>query len=176
VYGDSVAGSVGSFTAADLGLDANTSSSSAAESDRGLTLSDPVLGNLVLDDNRLRYSVLEGRFAVCRLAPDAAIPEWASGVHFLSITRTANELSIVCEQEFVPAAIHAESDWACLQLQGPFPFEMTGVLAAILNPLAAAEVGIFAVSTFDTDYVLVKADRLQAAKDALHNAGHERTG
>ena len=134
------------------------------------------MGGQLPGNHRLRYSVLEGRFAVCRLAPDAAIPEWAGGPHFLSITRSVNELSIVCDQESVPAVIHAERDWACLQLQGPFPFEMTGVLAAILNPLAAAEVGIFAVSTFDTDYILVKGDRLEAANAALQNAGHERIG
>jgi hypothetical protein len=67
-------------------------------------------------------------------------------------------------------------DWAAIRLQGPFPFEMTGVLAAILNPLAASEIGIFALSTFDTDYILVKADRLLAAECALNQAGHEKTG
>ena len=132
------------------------------------------MNNKSLNNHRFRYSVLQGRFAVCRLASDAAVPEWVAGAHFQSITRTANELSIVCEQSLVPVTIHAECDWVCLQLQGPFPFEMTGVLAAILNPLADAEVGIIAVSTFDTDYVLVKEDRLQAAKDALLRAGHER--
>jgi hypothetical protein len=126
--------------------------------------------------HHLRYSVLVGRFAICRLAPNAEVPEWAAGTEFISITRTKNELSIVCEENCVPAEIQAEGDWACIQLQGPFPFDMTGVLAAILNPLAAAEVGIFAVSTFDTDYVLVKADRLRAAQEALTLAGHEHVG
>jgi hypothetical protein len=83
-------------------------------------------------------------------------------------------VSIVCAEELVPGEIHAEKDWACIQLQGPFPFEMTGVLAAILNPLASAGIGIFAVSTFDTDYVLIKADRLRAAEQVLQQAGHER--
>jgi hypothetical protein len=122
----------------------------------------------------LRYSVLEGRFAVCRLAPDSAIPAWATEPGFFSITRTANELSIVCEGKRVPVGVQAELDWATIQLQGPFPFEMTGVLAAILNPLATEGIGIFAISTFDTDYVLVKAERVQAADDALRRAGHER--
>src|SRR5882724_7136303 len=87
--------------------------------------------------HRLRYSVLVGRFAICRLAPDSAVPEWAAGVEFVSITRTKNELSVVCGENCVPSEIQAEGDWACIQLQGPFPFDMTGVLAAILNPLAA---------------------------------------
>ncbi len=94
---------------------------------------------------------------------------------FFSITRTANELSIVCEGERVPAGVQAELDWATIQLQGPFPFEVTGVLAAILNPLAAEGIGIFAISTFDTDYILVKADRLFAAEWILNQAGHEKT-
>ena len=126
--------------------------------------------------HHLRYCILAGRFAICRLAPDSEVPEWAAGTEFISITRTKNELSVVCEESCVPAEIQAEGDWACIQLQGPFPFDMTGVLAAILNPLAAAEVGIFAVSTFDTDYVLVKADRLHAAEQALDRAGHEHIG
>jgi uncharacterized protein len=127
-----------------------------------------------LGEHRLRYSILEGRFAICRLAADSLVPEWAAASKFFSITRTANELSIVCDEGHVPAGTQSESGWACIQLQGPFPFAMTGVLAAVLNPLASAEVGIFAVSTFDTDYVLVKADRLQAAEEALQQAGHER--
>ncbi len=123
--------------------------------------------------HKLRYSVLEGRFAICRLAPDSPAPQWASGV-FHSVTRTTNELSVVCAEERVPAGVQGGLGWACLQLEGRFPFEMTGVLAAILNPLAAAEIGIFAISTFDTDYILIKADRVQAAEESLRRAGHER--
>ena len=124
--------------------------------------------------HQLKYSVVPGKLAVCRLDPDSEIPAWAAASKFFSITRSANELSIVCAENLVPPGIQAEKDWACLQLQGPFPFEMTGVLAAILNPLAAAGIGIFAVSTFDTDYVLVKADRLHATEEALQRAGHKR--
>ena len=123
--------------------------------------------------HRLQYSVLEGRFAVCRLAPNASLPEWALRPGLFSTSRTDAELSIVCSAEHVPAGVHAEFDWACLQLQGPFPFEMTGVLAAFLNPLAEAAIGIFAISTYDTDYVLIKDDRLDAALVALDRAGHK---
>jgi hypothetical protein len=124
--------------------------------------------------HQLRYSVLPGRYAVCRLAPDAAVPEWATRSKWFSITRTANELSIVGEQERVPEGVRSESGWACLRLEGPFPFELTGVLAAVLNPLAAAGIGIFAVSTFDTDCILIKADRIESAEEALRQAGHQR--
>jgi len=125
-----------------------------------------------LADHQLKYSVLPEKFAVCRLAPSATIPEWALASQIFSVMRTADELSVVCGEELVPAGTPAERGWACIQLRGPFPFEMTGVLAAVLNPLAVAGLGIFAMSTFDTDYILVKADRLRAAQDALSSAGH----
>jgi hypothetical protein len=130
----------------------------------------------VLAAHRLKYSVLSGRFAVCRLATDAPIPAWATESQIFSVMRTTNELSVVCAEELVPVGMQAESGWACIQLQGPFPFQMTGVLASILDPLAAVKVGIFALSTFDTDYILVKADELHAAEGALRLAGHARIG
>ena len=125
--------------------------------------------------HRLRYSVLPARFVVCHLAPNSAIPAWATASQFFSITSTADELSVVCDENSVPKNVQAERGWACIQLQGPFPFQMTGVLTAVLNPLAAAEIGIFAVSTFDTDCILIKSNHLQAAKAALLQAGHTET-
>lgn len=125
---------------------------------------------------KIRYSVLEGTFAVCRLAPTVPVPEWALRPGFLSITRTAEELSLVCAEAHVPAGIPAEFGWSCLQLEGPFPFAMSGVLAAFINPLAEAGIGIFAVSTFDTDYILVKADSLRTTIAKLEEAGHTRIG
>jgi hypothetical protein len=117
--------------------------------------------------------VLTARFAICRTPPGLPAPEWATAGGFCSFTRTKEELSIVCEESRVPQEVQAERGWACLKLHGPFPFDLTGVLAAVLNPLAGAEIGIFAVSTFDTDYVLIKSDRLQAAQKALAAAGLE---
>ena len=127
------------------------------------------------EKRKIRYSVLEGTFAVCRLAPTVAIPEWALRAGLFSITRTAEELSLVCPETHVPAGIPAEYGWACLQLQGPFPFAMSGVLAAFIEPLAEAGIGIFAISTFDTDCVLVKTDRLATTIAKLEQAGHMRT-
>jgi len=123
---------------------------------------------------KLRYSVLETVLAVCRLGQATPVPEWSLRAGFFSITRTADELSVVCAEAHVPSEIHAEPGWACLQLQGPFPFSMSGVLAAFLEPLAEAGIGIFAISTFDTDYVLVKADRLTDTIAKLEQAGHTR--
>ncbi len=122
----------------------------------------------------LRFSVLPGSFAVLRLAPDAAVPVDLLVPPFHSVTRTPAETSVVCPQGAVPEGARAEAGWALLALAGPFPFELTGILASVLSPLAAAGVSIFALSTFDTDYVLVKSERLADAVAALETAGHER--
>ncbi len=128
------------------------------------------------EKRKIRYSVLEGAFAVCRLTPFVPVPEWALRPGFFSITRTTEELSVVCAEKHVPSGVPAEFGWSCLQLQGPFPFAMTGVLAAFIDPLAEAGIGIFAISTFDTDCVMVKADRLRMTITKLEEAGHTRIG
>jgi hypothetical protein len=90
-----------------------------------------------------------------------------------SISRSENELSIVCGEEFVPDGhTPLEPGWRALELEGPIPFGLTGILASVLDPLAAAGLGIFAFSTFDTDYVLVKSGNLEPALAALRRAGH----
>jgi hypothetical protein len=124
----------------------------------------------------LRFSVLPGSWAVVRLPPDADVPAAALVPPFHSVTRTPDELSLVCPDHAVPEESRAERGWAVLALAGPFPFELTGILLSFLAPLAAAGVGVFAMSTFDTDYVLVKRERLDEAVDALVAAGHERVG
>jgi enamine deaminase RidA (YjgF/YER057c/UK114 family) len=96
--------------------------------------------------------------AICRLAPTERVPSWALELHesFSSITRTREELSIVCPEEAVPPDVEAETGWRALVVPGPIPFEQTGVLASIAAPLAAAGISLFAISTYDTDYVLVR--------------------
>jgi uncharacterized protein len=106
---------------------------------------------------QLRFRQVGGSFAVCRFPSDAAIPV-TMGASFISVTRTADELSIVCPADHVPQNIRCEAPWTCFKLEGPFAFTLTGVLASFLDPLAKAGVSIFAVSTFDTDYVLVKQE------------------
>ncbi len=116
-------------------------------------------------------SILTGRYAVCRLGPGEPWPAWACA-NVVSMTRTADELSVVCAEEAAPAGVRAEHGWRCLKLQGPIPFSAVGILAALLRPLADAGVGVFALSTFDTDYVLVKEADLAAARTALTVAGY----
>lgn len=121
----------------------------------------------------LKLSVGAEVLAVARLAADAALPVWVSSTTgFLSITRTEQELSIVCDGQVVPAGTRIESGWRALKVQGPLDFGLTGILASLAIPLALAEVSIFAVSTFDTDYLLVKQDMLPIALTALRQAGH----
>ena len=124
----------------------------------------------------LQFSLLEGRFAVCRLAADSEVPAWAFGVNqFTSITRTADELSIVCNEDGVPPEVKVERGWLCLKLRGPFPFSETGILTAFVNPLSNRGISIFTISTFDTDYVLIKEESWSNAQRALEEAGHKFT-
>jgi uncharacterized protein len=121
----------------------------------------------------LRFSRIPGQFAICRLAADAEVPTWGTSGGFFSVSRTADELSIVCAADAVPHEVKSEAGWACLKLEGPFPFTVTGVLSAFLVPLAEARISIFAISTFDTDYVLVKEEAVEAAIVGLQAAGHQ---
>jgi uncharacterized protein len=125
------------------------------------------------DSASIRFSVVPGTFGVYRLDGEAPIPNWASGSAFLSITRTRDELSIVCAEHAASASIRSERGWALLQLQGPFSFDTVGILAAFSAPLAEAAISILAIGTFDTDYVLVKKANLDDALRALEGAGHE---
>jgi uncharacterized protein len=121
----------------------------------------------------LRLSVLDGRVGICRLAPDSEVPPWATSAGFCSVTRTADELSVACPEASIPEGVGREGGWRILKLEGPFEFSEVGVLASVAVPLAEAGVGIFAVSTFDTDYVLVKEEQLDLAAAALRGRSHE---
>ena len=121
----------------------------------------------------LTLTTLDARLAVCRLDPADGIPPWATAASLFSVTRTTDELSIVCPEELVPAEIKYESGWRVLKLEGPFEFSLVGVLSSVAAPLAEAGVGIFAISTYDTDYVLVKDAHLELATAALRERGHE---
>ena len=109
---------------------------------------------------------IPGRFAVARLAPDAPIPTWATGA-LTSITRTADELSIVCDNDAVPGGVYAMRDFAALRVLGTIDFAVVGVLAAMTRVLAEAAVSVFAFSTFDTDYLLVRTSDYGRARQAL---------
>ena len=121
----------------------------------------------------LQLQLLEGRLAVCRLGPRQPMPGWADSAGPLcSVTRTGEELSVVCTEGSVPIGTRCEKGWRALKVQGPLDFGLTGILDALTDPLAQAGISIFAVSTFDTDYVLLREASLEAAQLALRAAGH----
>ena len=121
----------------------------------------------------LKFRRLPGTFAVCRLASDASVPDSKTPAPFISITRTTEELSIVCPVSQAPQNAKCELPWICFKLEGPFPFSLTGVLASVIDPLAQSGIPIFAISTFDTDYVLVKEELAESTLKTLQAAGHE---
>lgn len=121
---------------------------------------------------RLDLSLMPDNLAVCRLGPETAVPAWALTGPFFSITRTAEELSIVCAEALAGEAAVVERGWRAFKVAGPLDFGLVGILADLAGVLAAAQVSLFAVSTFDTDYLLVKAGQLEAASAALRTAGH----
>jgi hypothetical protein len=119
---------------------------------------------------RLRLAVLPGRWAVCRLDPTAEIPAWAirPQASFASVTRTRDGLSIICDEESVPAAtMRAERGFRALRVVGALDFDAVGVLSTLTAPLAAADVPVLAHSTYDTDYLLVREPDLERALAAL---------
>jgi len=121
---------------------------------------------------RLRFSLVPGPFAICRLEPRAAIPAWATQGDVFSVTRTSDELSVLCAADLVPKEVRADRDWLCLKLHGPFGLNESGVLSAFIAPLADAQVSMLAVSTYDTDYVFIQEDSWIALA-ALQAVGHE---
>lgn len=120
-----------------------------------------------------RFRVLPGLYAVCRLGPAEAVPAWAAGA-WVNITFTDDELSIICPADGVPAEVRAERDWRVLKLVGPFPLTTVGVLASLATPLAQAGISLLSVATYDTDYLLVKAQAFTDAVAVLVAAGHTR--
>jgi hypothetical protein len=125
------------------------------------------------DRARLPLEVLPHTLAICRLSADAALPEWASSPGpFLTISRTPEELSITVVQDAVPPGVRCERDYRAVRVRGSLPTDLVGILLSIAEPLAEAGLSIFAISTYETDYVLVRARDLPAALNALRAAGH----
>jgi hypothetical protein len=128
-----------------------------------------------MQTRQLKFRWLTGTHAIVRLAPHAPVPEWATQGEFTSVTRTTDELSIVCPIENLPAEVSSPLRWLCLKLEGPFPFSQTGVLLSFIEPLSSKGIPIFAIATYDTDYVLVQEEWAGTALEMLRAAGHELT-
>ncbi len=122
--------------------------------------------------NNFRLILLPSQYIICQLLPDAAVPPWARGDDLLALIRTPDEFTIVCQGIDIPEGVRTESGWRTLKVAGPLEFSMVGVLASLSDTLAKANVSIFVISTFDTDYLLVKESQLQNAIFALESQGH----
>lgn len=116
--------------------------------------------------------VYDGLFAICRLAPGDDVSSWSSESPFLSVTRSRDELSIVCSQHVIPHTIRSSGNWRLLRIEGVLDLQLTGVLSGLLSPLAVAGVTVFALSTFDTDYFMVPEQMLDCACEVLRAEGH----
>lgn len=121
---------------------------------------------------KLSLLVLDPMFAICSLKRDSPLPQWATSSDFYSITRTYDELSIVCPQDLVPAGVDINKNWRCLKVQGPLGFSITGILASISMPLSTEGVSVFVFSSYDTDHIMVKQYELEKAMEVLQKAGH----
>lgn len=120
----------------------------------------------------LHLSELDGEYSVCRLEPSEDVPTWAMQGSFFTVSRTPEELSVVCDSKYVPSEVRAEHGWRCLKVAGPLDFSLTGILASLVSPLGEHGISIFAISTFDTDYLLIGKDNFSQAKEVLTSCGH----
>lgn len=121
---------------------------------------------------QLQLSLLPESYAIVGLPSLADVPVWATQGQFFSVTRTAEEISIVVEESRVPAGIQLQGGWRVIKVHGPFVLSEVGVLASLAGPLAAARISLFVISTFDTDYLLVSSENLDAAVSVLERTGH----
>lgn len=120
--------------------------------------------------------MIEGSFSIAKFPASDPIPKWISSNAIFSVTKTGTELSVVCEtRALADKPLNVENDWRLFRIKGHLDFALTGILASIADPLARAKISIFAISTFDTDYVMVKADKLEDAKTVLRKSGFKWT-
>jgi hypothetical protein len=133
-----------------------------------------------MEEGKRKLELLPDIYAVCRLDRNAPVPGWATQGPFSSITRTSEELSVVCPDALVPGGAKKEGGWRVLMVEGPLDFSLTGVLASLTVPLAREGISVFALSTYDTDYLLVKKEQLEKALQVLGVEGYDvaegRTG
>lgn len=121
---------------------------------------------------KLEVEIIKGEYAIIKLELNSVLPNFISTGNFFTILKSESELSVLCESSIIPkdfVCIKKDSGWTLMKLVGPFDFDQTGILASFLRPLAQADIGILAISSFDTDYILVKTKNFEKAKIALEN-------
>jgi len=123
-----------------------------------------------MQNNKLTLQVSELDLAICRLPPDADLPVWIRESDLVSITRTKDELSIVCSENCVPEEVIAERHWRMVKVKGPLDFSLTGVISSLTTPLSKAGIAVFVISTFETDYLLMKPIQFDGALAILRDS------
>jgi len=121
----------------------------------------------------LVLSVFSETFTIHKLSLDVSIPEEILKSNYYSVSKTENELSVVCSELIEVQSLQSSKGWKCIKVKGPLDFNLTGILAGISDILAQADISIFAISTFDTDYFLVRSQDLSSARTKLSKAGYE---
>ena len=121
----------------------------------------------------LVLSMLSETFTIHKLSPDASIPEEILKSNFYSVSKTEKELSLVCSEVFEFQSLQSSNGWKCIKVKGPLDFNLTGILASISDILTRGKISIFAISTFDTDYILVKSQEVSLARKKLKKAGYK---
>lgn len=119
----------------------------------------------------LTFILLQAEYALSRLNADEAIPEWAFQSSFYSISKTTDELSVVCESKFVPGHVKSNKGWRILKIDAIMDLSLTGITAEFSTVLAEAGINLCVVATYDTDYILIQQEKLQAAMEAFKKAG-----
>lgn len=127
----------------------------------------------MIKNKKLVFTVLASSFAVCKLRPEASIPKWAYQGRFISITKTEEEVSIVCQTDNIPEDVVCAKNWRALKIVAELDFSLVGILARISTVLANAGISIFAISTYNTDYILVKQEQLDKTLQTLLDARYE---
>jgi hypothetical protein len=124
-------------------------------------------------DRSFELYLLPGRMAICRLDPEEGSPPWAGSGVLSSVTLTQTEMTVVCQEENVPAGITCNRNWRCLQIGGVLDFSETGILHSLTAPLAREGIPVYALSTYSTDFVLIKEEDLSRAVFSLSQEGHK---
>jgi len=116
---------------------------------------------------KFELSILPEKLGICHFEKNVPIPDWAKNISFCSITRTSDELSVICPQDKIPGGVLVEKDWRAFKVKGPLGFVLTGIVSSLSKPLAEAKISILYISTFKTDYLLVEEKNLKEAKRIL---------
>lgn len=116
---------------------------------------------------KLTLSILPEKIGICYFNKNSPLPDWVKNISFCSITRTKDELSIICPQDKIPAGVMIEKDWRAFKVEGPLGFTLTGIVASLSKPLAEAEISILYISTYETDYLLVEEKNIEKTKKIL---------